>query len=139
MVGDEMVSGEMVGTEQRAHVTGIRTVAVPVRDQDRALAFWTGPLGMEVRLDAALGSGRWIEVAPAGAATTIALTAADAGSVPGGDTGIRLTTGDAGAAHSALTAAGVDTDPDVLRWPGVPPMFVLRDPDGNRLTVVEQP
>jgi catechol 2,3-dioxygenase-like lactoylglutathione lyase family enzyme len=129
----------MVSTGQRAHVSGIRTVAVPVRDQDRALAFWTGPLGMEVRLDAPLGAGRWIEVAPAGAATSIALTAADAGSVPGGDTGIRLSTGDAGAAHAAFTAVGVDTDPEVLRWPGVPAMLVLRDPDGNRLTVVEQP
>jgi lactoylglutathione lyase len=26
---------------------------------------------------------------------------------------------------------------DVLRWPGVPPMFVFRDPDGNRLEIIE--
>jgi hypothetical protein len=24
-----------------------------------------------------------------------------------------------------------------LRWPGAPAMFVLRDPDGNRLEIVE--
>jgi catechol 2,3-dioxygenase-like lactoylglutathione lyase family enzyme len=127
----------MVSTEHRAQVTGIRTVAVPVRDQDRALAFWTGPLGMAVRLDVPLGAGRWIEVAPVGAATSVALVLAGAEDEVGRDTGIRLSSVDAEAAHAALRAAGADTDPDLLRWPGVPPMFVLRDPDGNRLTVIE--
>ena len=126
----------MTTGELHATVTGIRTVAVPVLDQDRALAFWTGPLGMAVRLDVPMGQGRWIEVAAAGAQTSVSLDVADD---VGGDTGIRLTTTDAAAAHEELAAAGVDVDPDVLRWPGVPPMFVLRDPDGNRLTVVEQP
>ncbi len=40
--------------------------------------------------------------------------------------------------HEALKAAGVDVDADILRFPGVPPMFTLRDPDGNRLYVVER-
>ena len=128
----------MTTGELHATVTGIRTVAVPVLDQDRALAFWTGPLGMAVRLDVPMGQGRWIEVATEGAQTSISLVAGGADEV-GRDTGIRLTTTDAAAAHEELAAAGVDVDPDVLRWPGVPPMFVLRDPDGNRLTVVEQP
>jgi hypothetical protein len=39
--------------------------------------------------------------------------------------------------HAALGTRGVDVDPEVLRWPGVPPMFVFRDPDGNRLVVVQ--
>jgi catechol 2,3-dioxygenase-like lactoylglutathione lyase family enzyme len=25
----------------------------------------------------------------------------------------------------------------VLRWPGVPPMFAFRDPDGNGLEIIE--
>ena len=127
-----MTTGELGTT-----VTGIRTVAVPVRDQDRALAFWTGPLGMTTRLDVPLGGGRWIEVAPDGAQTSVALVAAGEDEV-GRDTGIRLTTSDAASAHAALAEAGADVDPELLRWPGVPPMFVLRDPDGNRLTVVEE-
>jgi predicted enzyme related to lactoylglutathione lyase len=128
----------MVGNELATRVTGIRTVAVPVTDQDRALAYYTGTLGMAARLDVPLGAGRWIEVAPEGAATSVALVpAADLRPV-GSDTGIRLTTTDAAAAHAALAAAGADVDPEVLRWPGVPPMFVLRDQDGNRLSVVEQ-
>jgi catechol 2,3-dioxygenase-like lactoylglutathione lyase family enzyme len=129
---------DMTATDAGSLVTGIRTVAVPVTDQDRALGFYTGTLGMEVRTDVPLGPARWIEVAPAGGSTSLALTPAEDGRPAGGDTGIRLMTTDATAAHAALAAGGADVDPEVLRWPGVPPMFVLRDGDGNRLTVVEQ-
>ena len=54
------------------------------------------------------------------------------------DTGIRLTTDDAAADHAALAAKDVDVDAEILRYPGVPPMFSLRDPDGNTLYVVER-
>lgn len=26
---------------------------------------------------------------------------------------------------------------EVLRWPGVPPMYVFHDPDGNRFEIVK--
>jgi predicted enzyme related to lactoylglutathione lyase len=128
----------MTTTDVSAIVTGVRTVAVPVTDQDRALAFYTGTLGLTVRIDVPMGAGRWIEVVPAGSATSIALIPADGFRAVGGDTGIRLTTADAEAAHAALAGAGADVDAEVLRWPGVPAMFVLRDVDGNRLSVVQQ-
>jgi lactoylglutathione lyase len=83
------------------------------------------------------GGGRWIEVAPAGAATTIALVAAPEGLPTGVETGIRFTTPDAEADHAYLRDHGVDTD-EVLRWQGVPPMFAFRDQDGNDLVIVEQ-
>ena len=35
-------------------------------------------------------------------------------------------------------AAAVDVDPEALRFPGAPPMFGFRDPDGNRLYVVQR-
>jgi predicted enzyme related to lactoylglutathione lyase len=129
----------MTTTDVSASVTGVRTVGVPVTDQDRALAFYTGTLGLTVRIDVPMGgTGRWIEVVPGGSATSISLIPADGFRAVGGDTGIRLTTADAEAAHAGLAAAGADVDAEVLRWPGVPPMFVLRDVDGNRLTVLEQ-
>jgi lactoylglutathione lyase len=125
--------------EATAHINGFRTVGVHVADQDRALAFYTGTLGLEVRMDASFGSGqRWIEVAPAGAATTIALVAAHEGQPAGTETGIRLTSPDADAVHEYLRGQSLDVD-EVLRWPGVPAMFALRDPDGNGLEIVEQP
>jgi catechol 2,3-dioxygenase-like lactoylglutathione lyase family enzyme len=113
------------------HITGVGTVGIPVADQDRALEFYVGELGFEVRRDVPFGGARWIEVAPAGAATTIAL-------VPAGvPTGIRLTTHDADADHADLRARGVDADPEVMRMGDVaPPMFALRDPDGNSLILV---
>ncbi len=121
-------------------ITEIGTVGVPVGDQDRALAFYTDQLGLELRLDLPFGEQRWIEVAPSGATTSLALVAATSEVPAGVETGVRLTTTDADADHAALRAAGVNTDPDVTRMgPYVPPMFSLSDPDGNRLVVVERP
>jgi lactoylglutathione lyase len=119
-------------------ITDIHTVGVPVTDQDRALAFYVDTLGLEKRMDGAFGDGgRWIEVAPSGAATTIALIVANEGVPAGVETGIRLVTTDADKTHADLLGHGVDAD-EVLRWPGVPPMFALRDPDGNGLEIIER-
>ena len=52
-------------------ITDVRTIGVPVSDQDRAIDFYVGTLGFEKRLDVNMGGGRrWIEVAPGGAATS---------------------------------------------------------------------
>ena len=89
-------------------------------------------------MDAPFGPGqRWVEVAPPGAGTTIALVAAREGAPAGVDTGIRLTTGDAAADHADLRARGVDADPELLNMGGAPPMFTFRDQDGNRLVIVQ--
>jgi lactoylglutathione lyase len=125
-------------TEQtKTQITKLHTVGVPVTDQARALDFYAGTLGLETRMDVPIGDGkRWIEVAPAGATTTIALVAEKANQPTGHDTGIRLAAVDADAKHADLLARGVDAD-EVLRWPGVPPMFAFRDPDGNTLEIVQ--
>ncbi|WP_067479948.1 VOC family protein [Actinomadura hibisca] len=115
-----------------SRITEVATIAIPVTDQDRAVDFYVGTLGFEKRRDLPFGQARWIEVAPPGAATTIAL-------VPTGmPTGIRLTTEDADAAHADLARQGADVDAEILRMEGMaPPMFTLRDPDGNTLILVE--
>lgn len=121
-------------------ITHVGTIGVPVTDQDRALEFYLEKLGFEKRLDAPLDQlgGRWIEIAPPGATTTIALVPQSEGEPTGIDTGIRLATQDAEADHADLGARGVDVDPEVMRWEGVPPMFLFRDPDGNKLVIVER-
>jgi catechol 2,3-dioxygenase-like lactoylglutathione lyase family enzyme len=112
-------------------IVGVGTIGVPVTDQDRALEFYVGKLGFETRRDMPFGGGRWIEVAPPGSPTTIAL-------VPEGvPAGIRLMTTDADGDHADLRARGVDADPEVMRIPEAPAMFSLRDPDGNSLILVE--
>jgi lactoylglutathione lyase len=124
--------------ENELHIGDVCTAGVPVTDQDRALAFYVDKLGFEKRREYPMGGGgRWIEVAPAGETTTIALVAAPEGVQVGVETGVRFTTADADADHAALVADGVDAD-EVLRWPGVPAMFAFRDSDGNGLGVVEE-
>ena len=49
-----------------------------------------------------------------------------------------MTTDDATADHAALGRKRVDIDAEILRFPGVPPKFSMRDPDGNRLYIVER-
>ncbi|OLL73676.1 hypothetical protein Ae168Ps1_2059c [Pseudonocardia sp. Ae168_Ps1] len=125
-------------TDPRATVTGIHTIGVPVTDQDAATAFYRDVLGFEVRADVhidELGS-RWTELAPAGSPVTVALVRADENDPAGREVGIRFTTPDAAALHARFTAEGVDVD-ELLTWPGVPPMFVFRDRDGNGLEIVE--
>jgi len=122
-----------------AGITGVRTIGVPVRDQGRALEFYTTVLGFSKRLDVATPQGtRWTEVGPPGTGPSIALVLEHDGVPAGVETGIRLTTADAVAAHATLLAHGVNAS-EVLRWPGVPPMFSFCDQDGNRLELVQQP
>lgn len=125
-------------SSSRAAITGVRNIAVPVTDQDRALEFYVGKLGFQKLLDAPVEQlgGRWIEIAPAGSPTTIALIPEQDGSPAGIDTGVRFTSPDVPGAHADLLARGVDVD-GLLTWPGVPPMFVFRDQDGNRFVIVE--
>ncbi len=117
-------------------LTGIRTVSIPVEDQDAALRFYVDTLGFTtVRDNPTPHGGRWIELAPGNNDVTVSLERA-APDVTRGAIGIRFTTGDAEAAHTTLHAAGVDTD-DILRWPGVSAMFAFRDPDGNAFSITE--
>ncbi len=128
----------MSRTETGTHITQVWTVGVPVTDQDRALEFYVEKLGFEKRIDVPYGGGeRWVEVAPPGAATSIALVRPARGSPTGIDTQVRLTTSDAEADHADLRARGVDADAEVMRYPV--PMFSFRDQDGNRLIIVETP
>lgn len=119
-------------------MTDVRTIGINVTNQDDALTFFVDTLGFEKRLDAPISpTTRWVEVAPPGAGTSIALTASVATAVVGTDTGVRFTVPDAAAEHAALQERGVDVG-ELLRWGDVPPMFSFDDPDGNRFYVVEE-
>jgi predicted enzyme related to lactoylglutathione lyase len=118
----------------------LANVIVPVADQDRALQFYTDALGLETRADVPFGDGnRWIEVAPPGAESTIAICPPGPNVTPGGkDTGISLQADDIDAYYGQLKEHGVDVDAEVSRFGDtVPAMFWFRDPEGNRLMVVE--
>ena len=126
-------------TSTRTRVNKINTVVVPFADQDAAIAFYVDKLGFEKRTDIPFGNGyRWVEVGPADADTTIALAPPPEGKSSGNrETGIGLQTDDIDAYHAELKAAGVDVDAEVSHMGDpVPPLFWLRDPEGNSLMVV---
>jgi predicted enzyme related to lactoylglutathione lyase len=121
-------------------VSKVANVIIPVADQDRALKFYTEALGLEKRVDVPFGPGaRWIEVAPSGADTPIAICPPGPNVAAGGkDTGISLQTDDIDAYHAQLKDRGVDVDREVSRFgDAVPPLFWFRDPEGNSLMVVQ--
>lgn len=130
----------MTETTTRTQITQVGTVIVPVKDQDRALEFYLDTLGFEKRLDMPFGGGeRWVEVAPAGAATTIALIPPREGEPTGIDTHVGFTSEDVDADHASLKARDVDVDAEVMRMGDpVPPMFFFSDPDGNRFLIVQR-
>jgi hypothetical protein len=114
----------------------VRTVAVPVSDQDRSKTLFE-QLGFTASMDAELRPGfRWIEMDLTGGEASVALVTTGPALPAGIDTGIRLTTDDARAAHAAVTAVGFDAG-DLLDWPQVPLMFSFTDVDGNRFYVSE--
>jgi catechol 2,3-dioxygenase-like lactoylglutathione lyase family enzyme len=126
----------------KLNITQVGRVAVTVSDTDRAIDFYVDKLGFEKVVDVPMSDSspmRWVEVAVRGTPTTIALAPPPDGTPAGGaQTGICLDTSDVDADHAALKSAGVDVDDEVTRFGGpVPPMFWLRDPDGNSLLVVQ--
>src|SRR5262245_35463296 len=124
----------------KLNISKVGRVCVTVADTDRALDFYVGKLGFEKVVDVPMGPGqRWVEVSIAGTPTTIAIAPPPQGQDAGGSqTGIILDTSDLDADHAALKAAGIDVDEEVTRYGDpVPPMFWLRDPDGNSLIVVQ--
>ena len=131
----------MTATGTAQHIPGVGTVYLAVSDQDRALAFYRDMLGFEVRTDTEFGEGfRWIEVAPAGAYTVIALVPPmrEEDPQPGGKAPFGFDTPNLEAAMAEFSSRGVEFE-DVMGGEGpVPPMAYFRDPDGNRILLVEE-
>jgi lactoylglutathione lyase len=128
-------------TQAPTTVTNLGVAMFTVADQDAALAFYTDKLGYEVRADVTFGENgesRWLEVAPPGSAARLALNPPMGPYQPGGG-GIGVETTDVKAEHARLTAVGgIDVDP-IMDATGAPTLFMMRDPDGNNIAVVEVP
>jgi lactoylglutathione lyase len=126
-------------TQAPTTVSNIGVAMFTVADQDAALVFYTEKLGFEVRGDTRFGENgemRWLEVAPPGSTARLALNP-PMGAEPGGST-IGVETADVLGEHARLSAiGGIDLDPEPMTTPGAPLMFMLRDPDGNHVVVVQ--
>jgi catechol 2,3-dioxygenase-like lactoylglutathione lyase family enzyme len=112
---------------------------VPVSDQDAAIAFYTDTLGFSLVADVPFGDGeRWVEVAPPGGGTALALVPPRGEYQPGRMTGIALVSADPRADHAELKGKDVDVDAELMGGDGtVPLLFFFRDHDANQLMIVE--
>jgi lactoylglutathione lyase len=128
-------------TDAPTTVTNIGVVMFTVSDVDASIAFYRDLLGWEVRGDTSFGENgenRWVEVAPPGSVARLALNP-PMFDEPGG-TSIGVETADVVGEHRRLSAiGGIDLEPEPMRTPGAPLMFMLRDPDANVVVVVEAP
>jgi lactoylglutathione lyase len=132
------------GMSEHAPPTTVSNIGVAmfaVADQDAAVAFYTEKLGFELRSDTRFGEhgeNRWVEVAPPGSNARLALNPPMGGQPGGGAIGVE--TPDVMAEHRRLSAiGGIDIDPEPMTAPGAPLLFMMRDPDGNNIAVVEVP
>jgi catechol 2,3-dioxygenase-like lactoylglutathione lyase family enzyme len=130
----------VTSTSSSTRVEKLATVVIPVADVDGQIDFYVDKLGFEKRVDIPFGDKyRWVEVGPAGGETTIALAPPPPHKPETGnrETGISLYTADIEGYHAQLKSAGADVDAEISRMGDpVPPMFWLRDPEGNVLLVV---
>jgi catechol 2,3-dioxygenase-like lactoylglutathione lyase family enzyme len=129
--------------------SNINVSQIFVLDQDEALDFYVGKLGLEVATDADLGFMRWLTVCvPGDPSRQILLerpgapahddaTAAEVGDLVTKGAGggwFTLTTDDAHAAYETLKDRGVEiTDEPTDRGYGID--FGVRDPFGNRVRI----
>jgi catechol 2,3-dioxygenase-like lactoylglutathione lyase family enzyme len=125
------------------HITEIGRVVIPTVDIDKAIDFYRDTLGFQVRADQSFADGqmRWVELTPPGNGSSTALALSSP--PPDWDqrpiaTGIIISTTDVEADHAALKEAGADVDEEIMRQPPpVPPMFQVRDPNGNGVWIVQ--
>jgi catechol 2,3-dioxygenase-like lactoylglutathione lyase family enzyme len=121
-------------------ITGVGTVVLYVSDQQRSVDFYVGKLGWEKVTDGEMWPGaRWIEVAPAGAETRVALLLPDPGfegAKVGGPAPATLVADDVRATYEQLKSQGVAvTEPVEEPWSTY---IKVTDPDGHEF-VVGQP
>jgi lactoylglutathione lyase len=112
-------------------------VVVPVKDQERAMHFWTTRMGFEPRRDESCGDERWIEVSPPDGGPLLVLNprAADEPNreVPDDlpDSPVFLNCVDIEATYRELSQRGVEFPvPPRQAHPGCWSLF--EDPDGTR-------
>jgi predicted enzyme related to lactoylglutathione lyase len=113
----------------------VQIVHVPVSDQDRARAFYADTLGLTVIADMEMGPhGRWLQVGPEGAQTSLALVPGDASLTAGSLRGTVLQTTDIDATVEQLREHGVEFPHGIEDMPWARTAR-FADPDGNELVL----
>jgi catechol 2,3-dioxygenase-like lactoylglutathione lyase family enzyme len=116
-------------------IRGVKFVSIPVADQDRALAFYTGVLGFRLLTDQPFSEKqRWLELGIPGADTRIVLFQFGDKLKPGGQLNITLWSDDVETTARELKAQGVEFVLEPKKMPyGTTSIF--KDVDGNCLVL----
>ena len=112
-------------------IKSVSLVSIPVRDQSKALEFYTKKLGFQLLTDQPFGAQRWIELCVPGAETKVALfTPPGQENRIGTFSNIAFFTDDMEKTYQTLAARGVEFQqpPKKESW-GTSAIF--KDLDGN--------
>ena len=113
-------------------IKSVKFVSIPVRDQNKALEFYTKKLGFQIMTDQPFGGGqRWIELRIPGAETGVVLfTPPGQEDRIGTFTAVSFVSDNVQKTYEDLTACGVEfaQPPKKESW-GT--SAILKDPDGN--------
>jgi predicted enzyme related to lactoylglutathione lyase len=118
-------------------IKGIKFASIPVKDQDKALKFYTTALGFGIATDQPMGPGqqRWLELKIPGAETRVVLFTPDGHEDRIGTfQGISFVTDDVAKTHAELVKRGVEFSegPTKQEW-GTYAIF--KDVDGNQFVL----
>src|SRR5215831_2269251 len=117
-------------------IKGIKFASIPVRDQDKALEFYTKKLGFKIITDSPFdGTQRWIELGLQRSETKLVLfTGEGQQQMIGGFMNVTFMATDVEATAKELKARGVEfvQDPQKADW-GTAAIF--RDVDGNQFVL----
>src|SRR3954447_11480969 len=129
-------AASMIGHRRMRMIKAIKFASVPVRDQDKALAFYTQQLGFKVITDSPFdGKQRWIELGLPRADTRLVLFTADGQEkMIGGFMNLTFMADDVEATAKEMKARGVEfvQDPQKAHW-GTAAIF--KDVDGNQFVL----
>jgi catechol 2,3-dioxygenase-like lactoylglutathione lyase family enzyme len=110
-------------------ISSFEIVSVPVSDQERSKKFYCDILGFELLREEPMGTPKWIQLAPEGCSTTIALVTWFETMPPGALQGVMLNVSDIDGDHSELSARGLALS-EIKQEPWGR-YAVFSDPDGN--------
>ena len=119
-------------------ITRINFTSIPVEDQDRAIAFYTGHFGFEVETDAAYGEGwRWVFLQLPGDRVRLHFSKTEELSVSEGHPILTLVSDnvDTDAARWAASGVEVAAGPADAPWNDKVRFALVRDSEGNLVLV----
>jgi len=123
-------------TEEHVMIKAVKFASIPVRNQDKALEFYTKKLGLKVVTDSLFdGKQRWIELAIPRAETKLVLwTGEGQDKMIGGFMNVAFCAEDVEATAKEMKAKGVEfvQEPQKADW-GTAAIF--KDADGNQFVL----